>query len=762
MQRGRTLQRGDVRSNVDELETPKHQRRLYVKLIQRDMSSEKTTRAGTPINSGIGYRISNDTFSMDGEDSDEDDEGGTSLADFSNETICEALNYFLFFPNSKLNVTGILSWFLGRHLQLTDDNLTYRSRSRGRAQERNVEDDYFDIGDVKDICPACTTSYCQAVDSIPFKSSLRLIYNDLISQKWLVGNKYVLHEEVDDHPEDEYVPLVKASRALKTLASNVPVPKVRASWKENGKVITICDAVPGERLYDIWWDLSPEERESIAKQVAGYIEDWRDTDLGRISSPTGGPVYHQDSLFGVTNDGFGPFGCDSELWEVIRGRLKKQGVSEGMIQLLEDHMPSSSPCVFTHGDLSSTKIFVHNGSVSAITGFENAASLPVWAENVAMHFRSCPEDEHFRAALDWWSLWTAVEDADTDSARLKTLQTRCERWRKPEIYSAPYWSIWLGYEGGPSKRLNIQTAKNKVGARVGYLVRRAIVPDPLRQGNYEDVASDTSWGRSTEEDDENAERKRGLTPFHPIQQQHHTLVTSANGPPRHALEALGRGDRRREHPKSLTLRLSEKKEKNSYNATIESDFSDPHEFNSDAEFSDAPNIEVPAKSKGLRPLSLPSIALSENARSQLRHAGEEDKGTTIASAGAEGANPHTNPLISIREADGEKSGNKMEWKVEEREEEDSSPQAKRTSMFRNRAAPGSFYAALSAASTEARPRRHGRSKSEERIGGGDNVRGEMSRLRPQSMLQPVVRSEEDRRDGEDKESDSEDEKQEII
>ncbi|KAI0523742.1 hypothetical protein F5B22DRAFT_642842 [Xylaria bambusicola] len=761
------------------------------------MSSRRTTRTEALVNSRIGSRVNNATFSVDSVNSDDDDEeGGTPLGDFasatpplddinaalprrnddqphnSNKKMLDALNNFPSLPNSKLNATRILSWFLGRHLQLTDDNSTCNSRSRARTYESNAHDDYFDIGDVKDICPACTTPYCQAVDSIPFKSSLKLMYNDSISQKWLVGNKYVLHEEVDDHPEDKYVPLVEASRALNTLACNVPTPKVRAGWKENGKVITICDAVSGERLYDIWWDLSSEERESIAKQVARYIEAWRTTDLGRISSLTGGPVYHHDNLFGATDKGFGPFGSDLELWEAIERRLEKRGASGDMIQLLKDYMPSSSPCVFTHGDLSSTNIFVHNGSVSAITGFENAASLPLWAENVAMHFCSCPEDEqwkellsqhtrNFRAALDWWSLWTAVEDADTDSARLESLRTRCERWRKTEIHGEPFWSIWLGHEGGPSKRLNIQTAENAVEARVGDLVRQAIASDLLQQGSYEDVAGDPSWGNSTEEDDENAERKpaeHGLTPFHPIQQQHHTLVTSANRPPRHTRNALSRADRRKINPKPLTLdnlHLSEKEARHSYAAMIESDFSDPYECNPDAESSDAPSIGTLAKSKGLRPLSLPSIALSESARSQLRRAGEEDKGTVI---GTEEINTH--PLISVREADGDTPGFKTEDQAKEKRGEKephkpSSPRTKRTSMFGNRAAPGSFYAALSAASTEVRPRRHGRSKSEGRTGGGDNVRRETSRLRPQSMLQPVIQ---DKRDEDDRNSESGDEK----
>ncbi|KAJ3559297.1 hypothetical protein NPX13_g9552 [Xylaria arbuscula] len=384
MLRGRTLRRGEAHNNGDDVEIPTRQRRLHARIVQRDMASERTPRAGTPDMYYIRHRSSNAPPTSDGVDSDDDDEdGGTSLADVTpplddinagpprgNRKQAEPnssrsgtpTSFFL--PRRKFNATRALDWFLGRHIQLGIDDSTYKSRSRGREQKQNIEDDYFDIGDVKDICPACTTSYCQALDSVPFKSTLKLMYNDPISQKWLIGNQYVLQEEVDDHAEDEYVPLVEALRALKTLAPNVPIAKVRSSWKENGKVITICDNVPGERLYDIWWDLSNGERENIAKEVARYMEAWRGTDLGRISSLTGGPVYHHANLFGVSPEGFGPFGSDVELCKAIERRLESQGASGDMIQLLRDYMPSSSPCVFTHGDLSSANIVVHEGSLS--------------------------------------------------------------------------------------------------------------------------------------------------------------------------------------------------------------------------------------------------------------------------------------------------------------------------------------------------------------------------------------------------------------
>ncbi|KAF2963913.1 hypothetical protein GQX73_g9672 [Xylaria multiplex] len=718
------------------------------------MASGRTMRAGTPPNSGARQRF--EQSSGGSVSSDDDEEGGTSLAELAPETPphpdssnTEAPRYNTGeiglrrhrpIPGTMFNASGILDWFLGRRTYLFPENSADDVGPRAPEGRQDVDDDYFDIGDVKDICPACTTSYCQAVDSIPFQTSLKLMYNDPVSQKWLIGDKYVLHEAVDDHPEDEYVPLVEACRALKTLAPDVPTPKVRAGWKENGKVITISDTVLGERLYDIWWDLSGDEREHIAEQVAQYVSNWRETDLGRISSLTGGPVYHHGNLFGASEEGFGPFGSDLDLWHAIEQRLERKGIDEDTIQLLRDHMPPSSPCVFTHGDLSSANILVHNGEVSAITGFGNSASLPVWAENVSLHFCSCVEDEQWkallskhtrnhRAALDWWSLWTAAEDGGVDDdARLESLKARCERWRKTEILGQPFWSVWLGHGGGASRRMNIQPAENAVEARVGELVRRAVGPD-LR---YEDLSDDSSWGCSSDEEQrDRSEDDEGGAARGEERETRADAVSSDTATAPFPRDAPKRGSLREERRSYAPIAVGDPLGTDSESSSVESTQSRPQS----RERPDS-SAGVQSKPQGLRPLSLPAFAISERARAQLRNAGEAATTNTSPTTQRE----ESTALRPIREdsSDGKSaSQNEGDRRSLPRRE-------KRASMFKNRARPGSLYAALSAASTETRPRRPARSRSEERTASDDaptDTRTDASRTpRPQSMLvQPAPR-----------------------
>ncbi|KAI1205303.1 uncharacterized protein F4807DRAFT_287490 [Annulohypoxylon truncatum] len=351
----------------------------------------------------------------------------------------------------------VINWIMGRNLmtnggaQLVERQAKTSEGKAVKAEERQeseqlfrqpklVDDDFLDIGDVQDICPACTTPYCTALESLPFKGSLRLSYNDPETHTWSISDKYILTESVDDEgPEQTQVTLVRATQLLKR--SNVPVPNVLAGWKENGRIITISEKAEGERLYDIWWDLDQDEREEIAKEVARHMNRWRLCVADSISSLSGGAVWGHDHLFGTRREGFGPFENDERLWDAIHAKLREKNVHETVIQTLRDYMPESAPCLLTHGDVSSYNVLVRDGRVSAILGLEKAARLPAWAEYVAAHFCCCKEDEQWKAMLtrhmtryprtrDWWALWAAVRSGASNGSgmRVAKLVARCRRW----------------------------------------------------------------------------------------------------------------------------------------------------------------------------------------------------------------------------------------------------------------------------------------------------------------------------------------------
>ncbi|RYP62451.1 hypothetical protein DL770_009589 [Monosporascus sp. CRB-9-2] len=317
--------------------------------------------------------------------------------------------------------------------------------------------DFYDIADdARDlICLACATPYEQAADSVPFRTSLRLRYNDPAGQTWAVGDRLVLTETTEDsQPEGPEVAAAEAARMLlgRRTADPVPVPAVLAAWKERGRVITIAERPRGRRLYDVWWELGPGDRESLAARVAGYVEQWRRNRSDAISSISGYRVRGHDRLLGCgggdEEDGFWPCYSDVQFWGVVRDCLRRHDnkIEEDVIRFLGEYMPESYPYVLTHGDLSTRNIMVEMDAeevrVTAILGFENAAWLPVWAESVCARFCYCREDEQWKAllarhlradplALDWWCLWTELEDTAPDAARVEILKERCRRWPKP-------------------------------------------------------------------------------------------------------------------------------------------------------------------------------------------------------------------------------------------------------------------------------------------------------------------------------------------
>ncbi|RYP76645.1 hypothetical protein DL769_003605 [Monosporascus sp. CRB-8-3] len=327
-------------------------------------------------------------------------------------------------------------------------------------------DDRYDFYDIADdardlICPACATPYDQAIDSAPFRTSLQLRYNDPTGQTWAVGDRLVLTETTEDsQPEGPEVAAAEAARMLlgRRTADPVPVPAVLAAWKERGKVITIAERPRGRRLYDVWWELGPGDRERLAGRVASYVELWRRNRSDAISSISGYRVRGHERLLGGGaddgEDGFWPCYSDAQFWGVVRDRLRRHNkINKDVIRFLGEYMPETYPCVLTHGDLSTRNIMVEMDAegvrVTAILGFENAASLPVWAESVCARFCYCREDEQWKAllarhlradplALDWWCLWTELEDEAPDPARVEMLKERCRRWPKSPAERRPF------------------------------------------------------------------------------------------------------------------------------------------------------------------------------------------------------------------------------------------------------------------------------------------------------------------------------------
>ncbi|CAJ2500844.1 Uu.00g036970.m01.CDS01 [Anthostomella pinea] len=751
-------------------------------------ASRVVSRRGTPAMSGLGELFDTEEASSESDTSD-DEQGGAALKHWANsfhitpvpepdDVRAEATaakdkdpgKEIRNAPTARRNQgvmawrilpgsQDVIDWIMGRGLKPAREPPAPERQERvspARETQQLVGEDYVDIGDIQDICLACTTPYCQGVESLPFKSSLNLSYNDCEAHTWYIGDKYIMAERADDQPEDRSVPLADATQLLKGQA-RVPVPNVIAGWKEHGKVITISERVPGKTLYDIWWQLSEKERGDIAQEVAGYVDLWRGLTSDKFSSMNGGAVWNHDNLFGTGREGFGPFRGDYDFWRAIDGRLRQKAVDDDTIQVLKDYVPGSKPYVLTHGDLSCRNILIHKGKVSAITGFDNAAYLSIWAENVAVHFCYCKEDEQwksllskhmqgYQAALDWWSLWTAVEDMEPDPARIDMLRGRCQRWKKTEIIKGPYLPESTDDEDDddalPRHRRPEDTASKLemtlpprrgafrvVSDEAAHIkasdqrYRKAIEESLMQDEEYQKLRDE---GRSTErvfasdDEEENEEhekeRKDRLQRARELEASRlgRKPAPLNNLPDRRRAGARAREDSSDGDSEGRTElpRLGLRRGRHRHPLA-------------------GPPETFPMQTKGLRPLSLPSYSLSESIKEKLSRADDGDAATreeTLARTlrslssiqeGAAGTEEDSNPPRDISVAAASSRNDR-----------------KRQSMFKGKNAPGSFYAALRAAAESKRPPRRRRSEERTPVEESGELGG-AARPRPWSMLPPV-------------------------
>ncbi|KAI1134089.1 hypothetical protein F5Y05DRAFT_417631 [Hypoxylon sp. FL0543] len=660
-------------------------------------------------------------------------------------------------PSKLNNLPGahqIIDWIMGRRLLVQEEpqsgKCPYRDAKTSDAGLRDPREDQFggqipidysfvDIGDLQDICPACATPYCQAIDSLPFKTSLRLSYNDAEMHTWFIGEKYVMTEAVDDESSDETdVNLVLATELLKE-STNVPVPNMIAGWKENGKIITITERTRGQRLYDIWWDLDDDARERIAREVARYVDGWRGITADRVCRLGGGPVRNHGHLFGTERKDFGPFESDEHMWSAIHRRLNRKNVGEDVIHTLKDYMPESAP-VLTHGDLSCTNIMIHQGTVSAILGFDNAACLPIWAEYVAVHFCYTKEDEQWKAMLskhiksypwakDWWSLWTTAESNTSEKRRIAKLVGRCRQWEKPPEKTRRFYSTVSEEE---KDRIHGESqAQLRSPRRNGFQIQKmrspfriALSRKLLRGRHYSELLRDPHWElvlhSPTEESELDEVNEEALSLIEKAMEAEGSQVLQSLEVPAEVSEGgeswrisierwLSESERGRKALRPLvTQHVSGEKQAPSPNL---SPVKSPPWRERQRSFERPDN-----SSKGLRPFSLPHAQLSEAARQNLRESEPSKDGSEDDDNSSTHERLREEALRSLETGWGDTPAiaTVAPGSDNEHTEQRLSAEEKRTSIFREKAAPGSLYLAVASAAAEVRSRRHRSSRSEER------------------------------------------------
>ncbi|RAL04726.1 aminoglycoside phosphotransferase family protein [Aspergillus ibericus CBS 121593] len=276
-----------------------------------------------------------------------------------------------------------------------------------------------------------TTNPCAACSWTPerqrrsfYESQVKLISTKGNRGIWSIGNGLILK---DRGP---------GLRSFETFNANfvrektiIPVPTIIGSWQDGDRVVILMKRIPGEPLSKLWPKLKPKERESIAKQTAGYLSQLRRLTSDKIQGVGNRPIY-SNLLFPYKRGGdsfppHGPFSSDDALWADMGIGIKKT-FPASMYDDLRRVMPPAKPYTFTHCDLASDNIMVQDGKVKGILDWEYSGYFPVWWEYVCTSAAFNQEDQEWKTLLrkhlrdftrarDWWSTYCVVcNDVEED------------------------------------------------------------------------------------------------------------------------------------------------------------------------------------------------------------------------------------------------------------------------------------------------------------------------------------------------------------
>ncbi len=198
--------------------------------------------------------------------------------------------------------------------------------------------------------------------------------------------------------------------------TSVPVPKVHCAFTHRGCTYIVMDYVRGQTLWSWWQTATSQSRESVRRQLMGYMSKLRSVPSsisGQVCGLRGGPIYDYRYTSGkgtgpYTEECFGPFHDAHEFHSWLRNGFTGNESSEGREESEQDvdikrmcqiQDSRDYPTKLTHGDFSSQNIIIKNDKVAGIIDWEMAGWYPdYWEYTSAWHVNVY--DEFWRTEVD--------------------------------------------------------------------------------------------------------------------------------------------------------------------------------------------------------------------------------------------------------------------------------------------------------------------------------------------------------------------------
>lgn len=228
------------------------------------------------------------------------------------------------------------------------------------------------------LCENCLWNIDAQVKS-QYISHVHVCYTGTTRGLWTVGSKWLLKDQPLRGSGYDAVS-VEYLRKRTTIPL---VPEIR-SWTDSSRLFTWTSLVEGCTLEEAWSTLSEDEKDSYAKEVAGYVKQLRDI-RSPIMGSVDGQLLRDRSITGNDPSVAWYIGATETEWWSDTLRPGLSNLPPQTIEELQRDFPSCSPYTFTHGDLNAQNIMVKNGRVMAIIDWEMAGFYPVWYESFTLN-----------------------------------------------------------------------------------------------------------------------------------------------------------------------------------------------------------------------------------------------------------------------------------------------------------------------------------------------------------------------------------------
>lgn len=183
--------------------------------------------------------------------------------------------------------------------------------------------------------------------------------------------------------------------------TSIPVPAVYCAFTRRDRSFIVMERMKGRMVCVDWYRRAPDSKQRILDQLTTMIRQLREIPpTGQaVCGCIGGPIFDV-RLPKRPGMWHGPFDSIDAFHDYLRSGYdaKLLSTQEDTKEMYELQASQGGPVVFTHGDLSSFNIMVHDDEVTGIIDWETAGWYPgYWEYTSAWHVS--PLNEFWRAEV---------------------------------------------------------------------------------------------------------------------------------------------------------------------------------------------------------------------------------------------------------------------------------------------------------------------------------------------------------------------------